>query len=83
MPIKRHARAALWRLLWNPDGNERLYLIRCAERLIEERAPHLPGEIEARLAGVDWTQWRIALVRREGAGLTREIAYLSPARRRS
>jgi len=73
----------LRRLVWSPDRNESLFLTSCAERLLENETAHSRDEIRARIVadlGPDaqpHLQFRIAVLRREGADLVREIAYVS------
>lgn len=74
------------RLLWNPRWNESLFLVACAERLLENPTEHSRREILMRIkhdletSGITapYVQFRLVLVSREGAELKREIAYLSP-----
>ncbi len=39
------------RLFWNPRGNERLFLVTCAERILTERSARAEAELVRRLAG--------------------------------
>jgi hypothetical protein len=79
----------LRRLFWNPDRNESLFVTSCAERLLQAPAQHSLDEIETRIAtnlpddAPLWWRWRIVLVSRRDAGIVREVACASPARRRS
>jgi len=77
--------AILRRLFWNPVWNETLFLVSCAERLLETPTRHGADEIAARIAatlgpGPGFFRFRIVLVGREGEVPTTEIAYVSPPR---
>ena len=80
----------LQRLLWNPYWNESLFLVSCAERLMEYPTQHSEDEIFKRLifelnskpfslATKDKThvQFRLVLIRREGDELREEATYQS------
>lgn len=75
----------LARLFWNPRWNEALFLVSCAERLIDEPTDHSRDEIFRRIAaGLSadaLVQFRLLLVRREGDALVTEIAFTSDTRR--
>ncbi len=75
------------RMLWNPYWNESLFLVSCAERLIDAPTDHSAGEIFSRigtdLAGrVDapFYQFRLVFVRREGEEILRDVEYISCVR---
>ncbi|PZQ65803.1 MAG: hypothetical protein DI570_00495 [Phenylobacterium zucineum] len=76
------ARMAL-RLLWNPRLNETLFVVSCAERLVEAPTAHSEDEIFARIAadltreGVStgWLVFRLVFVRREEDALAREVLF--------
>lgn len=66
------------RLFWNPYWNETLFLVSCAERLLEEPTPHSSNEIIARIKAdlkpnSPYLQFRLVLRHRENT----EIAYIS------
>jgi hypothetical protein len=76
----------LVRLIWNPAWNESLFLVSCAERLLDEPSDHSRIEIERRIAAevtrampdaTPFLQFRLILIARDGAKLTRSVAYLS------
>lgn len=78
----------LRRLVWNPVWNETLFVISCAERLLDTPTDHSAREIAARIAATldpasqgPFFRFRLILVSRDGEALRREIAYLSPPRR--
>ncbi len=37
-------------MFWNPEGNESLFLVSCAERIMENYTPHSENEILKRIA---------------------------------
>jgi len=80
------------RMVWNPEWNESLFLVSCAERLVQAPTEHSQEEIFRRIAadlrsgaaeGHDEALlcFRLAFVSREGADLTREVLFQSPLRR--
>lgn len=79
----------LWRMVWNAQRNNELFVVSCAERLIEQPNAHSCDEIAHRiyagLSPVDcdreenlYLQFRLAFVRREGDVLHRDVEYVSP-----
>jgi hypothetical protein len=84
----------LWRLFWNPLWNESLYLISCAEKLIDEpsamredalmtrvAAAIARGETGDKIAGPAFLLLRIVVVNREGEQIVRQVSFVSLARR--
>lgn len=78
----------LGRMFWNPGWNESLYLVSCAERLLEQSDRHGEDEILRRITSeltrggnmpltATHLQFRLLLIRRAGGRLEQEIAYLS------
>lgn len=74
----------LRRLFWNPRWNETLFLVSCAERLLEKPTAHSVAEISARIAGGldpsaggSFFRFRLVLVSREGEALQKKVAYVS------
>ena len=77
----------LRRMLWNPEWNEQLFMVSCAERLVEEDSPHCSAHSEqeinrriARLlpmAGETDLQFRLVFWRRDGAQLVKEVGFES------
>lgn len=72
------------RLLWNPRWNESLFLVSCAERLIDTPTAHSEDEIFKRIAadlarGPDkvegWLAFRLVFVAREGEAIAREVLF--------
>ena len=81
--------AMLGRLFWNARWNETLFLVSCAERLIDHPTAHSESEIFARIAadlapdaGAPWLTFRLVFVRREGDTLLSEVLFQSEPRRR-
>ncbi len=83
----------LWRLVWNPQGNADLFVVSCAERIQDAPTAHSIAVIRRRVrqdaADVGCVdagavlQFRLVFVRRDGAGLVRDIVFQSdpfPAR---
>lgn len=79
----------LKRLFWNPYRNESLFLVSCAERIIENPTEHSLQEIFKRaLADLErdpakaplppYLQFRLAFVSRNKTKLQRRIRYTSP-----
>jgi len=80
----------LQRMLWNPDRNEALFLVSCAERLIEYPTRHSEREISSRIRfelkstsfkeiirNKTHFKFRVVFIRRERNELKEEIAYIS------
>lgn len=82
--------AGVLRLVWNPGWNESLYVMRCAERVLEGETGFPLAELQRRLrqaldqadansAPAVAFEFRIMAHRRVGERLVREQAYRSPA----
>jgi hypothetical protein len=90
-PQRVSARTLLARLIWNPLWNETLFLVSCAERLINAPTDHSQDEIFTRLAADltaggatgDWLSFRLVFVSREGEAIQREVLFQSAPRRLS
>ncbi|OYW30111.1 MAG: hypothetical protein B7Z44_02345 [Caulobacter sp. 12-67-6] len=91
-PERVPAWAMLGRLLWNPRWNETLFLVSCAERLVNTPTDHSQDEIFSRLAaelrgapdGADaasWLSFRLVFVSREDEAIQREVLFQSAPRR--
>lgn len=75
-------------MVWNPVWNESLFMISCAERLMEQPTQHSEDEIlkrivaelnrdnESAVAGT-LLQFRLLVVRREGEQLQQELVFES------
>lgn len=80
----------LKRMLWNPDWNESLFLVSCAERLLEHPTQHSEDEILKRIArelmandtnGPEMTatsvQFRLLLIQRKDSVLHEHVVFHS------
>ncbi len=80
-PLRVGPGAMLRRLFWNPDWNETLFLVSCAERLVEEPTPHSVEEIRARIArrigGAGVLEFRLVFHVRDGASVEFQSAPLA------
>ena len=75
----------LRRMLWNPHWNESLFMMSCAERLLDYPTQHSEDEILKRIAhellntevvcDETYLQFRLILIKREGEGLRQEQVY--------
>jgi hypothetical protein len=83
----------LGRLFWNPRWNETLFVVSCAERLIDQPTDHSQDEIFRRIAadlaplpdGValePWLSFRLVFLSREGDAVDREVLFQSAPRLR-
>ncbi len=87
-PQKLSRKTMLKRLFWNPQWNESLFVMSCAERLMDQASAHSKREIFTRIAAevkrqkhaTVYLQFRLVFISRSGAHLQREIPYLSPVR---
>lgn len=75
----------LARLFWNPRWNESLFLVSCAERLVEEPTAHGEDEIFRRIAadlegGEPWLSFRLLFIDPTGE---REVLYQAAPRLRT
>ena len=82
----------LKRMFWNPDWNESLFLVSCAERLMASPTVHSSQEILKRIKvelernsidvmATPYLQFRLVFVSREGSQLQKHITYISPIHR--
>lgn len=75
----------LKRMIWNPEWNQSLYLMSCAERLLEYPSLHSEQQIMTHIrtsllqAATESTHvcFRLVLITREGTELVEEVVYLS------
>lgn len=68
------------RLFWNPQWNESLFLVSCAERMIENPTDHSYQEILKRIQTeikAPYLQFRLVFIRREGEVLQKETLFMS------
>lgn len=77
------------RMLWNPRWNESLFLVSCAERLIDNPTAHSEDEIFKRIAAdlargpetaEGWLAFRLVFVAREGEAILREVLFQASPR---
>ncbi len=91
-PQRLSVRARLARLVWNPRWNETLFLVSCAERLINAPTDHSQDEIFGRIAAElrlsasgaaadGWLSFRLVFVSREGETIQHEVLFQSAPRR--
>jgi hypothetical protein len=82
--------AMLARLLWNARWNEALFVVSCAERLMDEPTAHSEDEIFHRIAADlaerqegrgAWLRFRIVLVNEDEGAIARDVAFVSDPRR--
>jgi hypothetical protein len=81
-PARLSMNAALQRMFWNPRWNESLFLVSCAERLINHPTEHSRQEIVKRLKNVlntdaSYLQFRLVFVSREGDRIQKEVWFTS------
>jgi len=80
----------LARLLWNPHWNETLYIVRCAERLMEGDVDFTARELRWRLtlacqrgellpATAPALRFRVRAVTREDGRIVDDVLYVSPS----
>lgn len=77
----------LLRLFWNPDWNDTLFVVSCAERIQECPTAHSIHEIRRRIvsdiraSALDTTdklvQFRLVFVHHDGQDLVQEVVFLS------
>lgn len=93
----RPARVALStmlvRLFWNPRWNESLFLVSCAERLVDQPTQHSQDEIFQRIASdlrdrlegdpeaAPWLTFRLVFLQRQGVQIVGEERFRAAPRR--
>lgn len=79
-PVYLSIGSMIKRLFWNPQWNEQLFLVSCAERLIENPTDHSYQEIlkciQADIKS-PYLQYRLVLIRRDGDTLQKETLFTS------
>ncbi|CAN5520106.1 hypothetical protein BH10PSE3_BH10PSE3_15020 [soil metagenome] len=81
------------RLMWNPRLNETLFVVSCAERLIDNPTDHSQDEIFRRIAAdlarqsdaealPAWLSFRLVFLSREGEAIDSEVLFQSAPRLR-
>lgn len=84
-PARLSFLSMLGRMLWNPVWNESLYMVSCAERIIEQPTRHSEDEILKRIMSglhvkemtASYLQFRLVIVSREGKSLKEEVVFHS------
>ena len=89
-PIHVSFMQMLKRMFWNPKWNESLYMLSCAERIIEKHTPHSENEIVNRiikelkntpentlLLNATHLQFRLIVIQRKNDQLHEEQTFLS------
>lgn len=93
-PVHLPVAAMLRRLLWNPIWNESLFMVSCAEKLLDEPSTRREDELLTRIAatvargetgdkviGSTYLRFRIVVLKREGEQISRRVGFVSSARR--
>jgi hypothetical protein len=93
-PVHLPVAAMLRRLLWNPIWNESLFMVSCAEKLLDEPSSWREGELLTRIAATiargetgdkttssTYLRFRIVVLKREGEQISRRVGFVSSARR--
>jgi len=81
----------LGRMFWNPKWNESLFLVSCAERILENPTSHSETEIITRIIAdlkntsvchsfATHIQFRLLVVHRHGSELQQEVCFQSHVR---
>lgn len=81
--------AMLKHMFWNPRRNESLFLVSCAERLMQNPTEHSRQEILKRIkaelaresidvSATPCLQFRLVFLSREGSEIQKHITYVSP-----
>jgi hypothetical protein len=88
-PAQLSMSCMLKRMFWNPCWNESLFLVSCAERLMEHPTKHSSQEILKRInaeleaSAIDamatpYLQFRVVVVIRDDKQLRKHITFISP-----
>ncbi|MDP9130442.1 MAG: hypothetical protein M3N35_08660 [Candidatus Binatota bacterium] len=93
-PVHLPVAAMLRRLMWNPIWNESLFMVSCAEKLLDEPSSRREGELLTRIAatiargetgdkvtGSTYLRFRIVVLKREGEQISRRVGFVSSAQR--
>lgn len=77
----------LRRMLWNPQWNESLFMMSCAERILEQHTHHSETEIMSRICTAlrrqpvavtgCFVQFRLVVIERRGEQLTEQVYFIS------
>lgn len=85
-PESLNLASILKRMIWNPRWNESLFLVSCAERLMDHPTEHSRREIVTRIQAelernetqAPFLQFRLVFVSRQDSEIVREVTYTSP-----
>ena len=88
-PQRVSFQSMLRRLFWNPYRNESLFLVSCAERILENPTEHSQQEIFKRVVAdlecgyvkaplPPYLQFRLVFISRDKTKLVRRVRYISP-----
>lgn len=93
-PVHLSINSMLRRLLWNPRWNESLFIVSCAEKLLDAPSAMREDELLTRIAagiargetgdkitGPTYLIFRIVVLNREGEQISRRVGFVSSARR--
>ncbi len=86
-PQRVSATAMLSRLFWNPRRNEDLFLVSCAERLVDQPTAHSEDEIFRRIAADfgpetgGWLRFRLLFLAWEDGAIVGEVLFTAKPRR--
>ena len=80
-PARISPLALLRRLFWNPQWNDTLFVVSCAERIERGPDPLAVSEIAARIAAGrrGRLRFRLVFVHHDGAGLVEDVVFTSDA----
>lgn len=82
-PARLSVMEMLKRIFWNPGWNELLFLVSCAERLIQNPTEHSAREISNRIRNAiapdyeGYFQFRLVFINRQGETLEKHVIYMS------
>ncbi len=88
-PDRLSVATTLRRLLWNPRWNETLFMVTCAEKLLDDPSAWHEDELLTRIAaGIPrepitvptYLMFRIVMVKREGEEITERVSFVSSPR---
>lgn len=88
-PAQITIRTMLKRMIWNPYWNESLFLVSCAEQIMEHQSKHHEQEINIRIitdlqrstvdiTATPYVQFRLIFLSRQGTDIQKHITYISP-----
>ena len=78
---------AIKRMLWNPKWNESLFLVSCAERLVQNYTKHSENEIFNRIildvnkSQACYLQFRLLFIERQDSKIKEEVLFTSQTKK--